>query len=208
MAQADLLLERIAPGPYMALRKWLLSRQFSGVSRTDVRAVSRCKLLSHPTRVLGRAQTVAIGVTDTELLIWNHGRSIFGLHRRFDATEMDESEIEILEHRDKTREAAMTSSGNTASAVQRIEVRLLHSSGEEFHLRFGLGSASGAAVAKGIYALFPEAASAAKPDDDADGGDADGDNADDDALAELRNRYAAGEIDEEEFERRKRTLSE
>jgi len=201
MAQDDLLLERIAPGPYMAVRKWLLSRQFSGVSRTDVRAVTRCKLLSHTTRFLGRAQTATIGVTDTEILVWNQGRSIFGLHRRFDATEMDESRIEILEHRDTTREAAVASSGSATSAVKRVEVRLLHASGEEFHLRFGLASASGGAVAKGIYALFPDAASAAKPDDDADG-DAD------DALAELRSRYAAGEIDEEEFERRKRTLSE
>jgi len=189
----------------MALREWLLSRQFSGVSRTDVRAVTRCKLLSHTTRLLGRAQTAAIGVTDSEILIWNHGRSIFGLHRRFDATEMDESEIEILEHRDATREAAIASSDTATSAVKRIEVRLLHSSGEEFHLQFGLGSASGSGVAKMIYALFPEAASAAKPDGD---DDADGDNAADDALAELRSRYAAGEIDEEEFERRKRTLSE
>jgi hypothetical protein len=201
MAQDDVLLERIAPGPYNGMRKWLLARRFSGVSRTDIDVISGCALTNRSTLVLSRDKSATIGVTDDEVLVRTGGRWPFETKARFSPGELDEP-VAISERRDTAKENALASASllaggtNDSPEVQRADIELPNGGGKPFNVRVEKRTKSGFEVVERLKELFPDAAG----DDD--------DGAPSDALQQLRTRYAAGEIGEDEFERRKATLEE
>jgi hypothetical protein len=195
MAQDDIILERIAPGPYNWYRSWGLARDFSDVSRSDIEAISGCSISSETTKVLGRQKSGTIGVTDDAVLVSDGN----GISEKIERPEAS-SGVEIREYRDTAKESAlgmasMLSSGIFSStAVESAEVRLWTGSGDPLELKVEKRTRSGENVVKELKKLFPDASS-------------DGDGGEESAIESLRKRFAEGEISKEEFERRKEILS-
>lgn len=193
MAQDDFLLERIAPGPYNWYRSWGLARNFPGVSRGEIQAVSGCTITSETTRVLGREKSGTIGVTDDAVLVSDGN----GLAERIDRSRASGA-VEISEYRDTAAEqaqgmASMVTGGVFASsAVESADVTLPTSAGDDLELSVKQSTKSGQAVVSELRTLFPDAG--------------EGDEGRDSAIEQLREQYAKGEISQEEFEERRRTL--
>lgn len=101
MAQDDILLERIAPGPYKWYRSWGLGRNFPGVSRGEVEAISGSTITGETTRVLDREKSGTIGVTDDAVLVSDGN----GLAERVDRDEA-RAAVGISDFRDTAAENA------------------------------------------------------------------------------------------------------
>jgi hypothetical protein len=193
MAQDDIILERIAPGPYNAYRKWTLSRQFSGVSRSDIDAVSGCAIKSETT-LLGRPKSAKVGVTDDAVLI-----SDGSLAEKVEVERTRGRGVDISERRDSAKENALATASLVSNgifnspSVERADVTLPTPSGEEIELKIEKRTKSGDQVVQKLHEVFPNAS------DSADGGS-------DSAIETLRKRYADGEISRDEFEEKKEAL--